>query len=113
MQHDLTAVFNSDMMRSLDNRDARLIEVLSLSDEDGYELCFKFFGHIDAVVIEDLQRIGKRWGRMRLMQVSGSSMRWKLEKKSKCKCSSNWYNVIGLLLSYAALVWTKPQRWRP
>jgi len=113
MECELSETFNANMSRNLDNRDARLAEVLPISDREGHELLFRHFGHIDAAVLEDLQRVGKRWGSMRLLEVSGSSMRWRLLKKSKWKCSSACYNIVGLLLSYAVLAWSNPQRWMP
>ena len=113
MEKELRQAFNAAMQRNLDNRDASLNEALPLSEGGGYELCFQHFGHIDGNVLQDLERIGRRWGTMRLMEVSGTNMRWLLREKSTCKCSANWYNILGLLLSYTALVCANPQRWRP
>jgi hypothetical protein len=113
METEVKDTFNKRMVRDLDNRDATLSEVLLLSEIEGYELLFKHFGHIDGNVLSDLKRIGKTWGSMRLQSVSGTDMRWQLQEKSKCKCSSNWYNILGMCLSYSVLVWQNPQRWIP
>jgi hypothetical protein len=113
MEAEIHAAFRDKLYRGLENTDGALLDILPLLEESSYELRFGHFGHFDGPLFDNVQHLARRWGQATLLEVDGREMRWRLDVKSPRKCHPNWYNSLGVALSYASLVWLNPLRWWP